>query len=171
MTPNDDLDRAVRRLPRSIEPPPEVWAGIERRIRGAQHRRWAIPVALAVAAAAVLAVVLVPTREAQTLHPTIARLPDLPQPEPHSPPPVDLIPAESELRAANKDLTDAYNDQRRLLDESLLAVLDENIGVVDEAIDRSRAALVQRPDDEHLRGMLDRAYRHKLALLRRAVGP
>ena len=66
------------------------------------------------------------------------------------------------------ELTGAFDRRRPLLDRELLAVYDENLDIVDDAIDRSRAALVTRPTDPHLQRVLDRAYRHKLALLRRA---
>jgi hypothetical protein len=79
-----------------------------------------------------------------------------------------LIPGEAELQRAASELAGAFDRRRPLLDRDLLAVYDENLVIVDEAIDRSRAALVGKPDDPHLQRVLDRAYRHKLALLRRA---
>ena len=171
---DDDLRRAVGALPRSIEPPPEVWAGIEHRIRQRQRWRWALPLGLAAAAVAALGLSMSDPPDPSTLHPAIADLQvPLPTPAVATPteaPVTDLIPAEAELRKASTELAQAFDARRSLLDESLLAVLDENLGVVDDAIERSRAALAAQPEDEHLRGVLDRAYRHKLALLRTAVG-
>jgi hypothetical protein len=80
-----------------------------------------------------------------------------------------LIPEESNLRAASLALASAYASRRSGLDRTLLATFDDNLGIVDDAIERSRAALTTTPDDPGLQRALDRAYRHKLSLLRRAT--
>jgi len=56
----DELQRAVGRLPRSIEPPHDLWPGIETRLQRRRHWYW-----IALAAAAVVALVVI-ARSIQT---------------------------------------------------------------------------------------------------------
>lgn len=182
MTDDRDLDDAIRELPRSIDPPADLWpeiaAGIDTRAR--IRRRAATVGVLAAAAAVALFVAIDRGRDRahdldarwvaaieRTTTPATAPTPGAPTPE-LAPPLADLIPGEAQLRLAATELSGAYDRRRPLLDRELLAVYEENLGIVDAAIDRSRAALVERPEDTHLQRVLDRAYHHKLSLLRRA---
>jgi len=176
MSDDRDLDLAIRQLPRSIEPPGDLWPDIATRIdtRARMRRRMTIAGALAAAAAALLvwnvqrphhpAHALAGEWTAALTQPSVA---PAAAPEPAAQGTI-LIPGEDELRRAASELAGAFDRRRPLLDRELLAVYDENLDIVDDAIDRSRAALVTRPADPHLQRVLDRAYRHKLALLRRA---
>ena len=166
---NDDLDARIRRLPRSIDPPADLWPDIAARIETRNRSRIVLIGALAAAA---IVLVLVGTRTEETARSlqrgwsSLAIAPPAPQPAPS----VELFPGEDQLRTAAGELARAYEQRRPLLDRELLAVYESNLGIVDDAIERSRAALVDRPTDPQLQRALDRAYRHKLALLRRASG-
>jgi hypothetical protein len=175
MTDDRDLDEAIRQLPRAIDPPEDLWPAIRTRVdaRERSRRRTLVAGVLAAAAAVALWFAMTPTR-APTHDLVAGWTAAVPEPERPSPPvdrapePSDLIPGEAQLRGAATELASAYDRRRPLLDRELLAVYEENLGIVDDAIERSRAALVQHPADPHLQRVLDRAYRHKLALLRRA---
>ncbi len=171
---NDDdreLDVRIRQLPRTIDPPADLWPGVAARIESRHHAR---SVWLGGLAAAALAVLWIGTRadeQARALqrgwaHAPLAIAPAVRQPAVVAP--IELFPGEDQLRVAAGELADAYARRRPLLDRELLAAYESNLGIVDDAIERSRAALVDRPADPHLQRALDRAYRHKLALLRRA---
>ena len=170
--PQDDLDRLVAGLPRSIEPAEELWGGIEARIQSREHararrRRVALGGAATLAAAVALAIVVAPAasddpRPAVDEPITISSRPASPPTEPATSPFDDLEEAAAEL-------TLAFVQRRGLLAQELLAVYDENLGVIDDAIRRSRAALAVEPDDPHLHDVLVQAYRHKLTVLRRAT--
>ncbi len=182
MTDGRELNDAIRELPRSIDPPADLWPEIAAAIdRRARSRRRAATVGVLAAAAAVSLFVAI-DRGRDRAHnldarwaagieraamPTAAPTLMPPTAEP-APALADLIPGEAQLRLAANELSGAYDRRRPLLDRELLAVYEENLGIVDAAIDRSRAALVERPDDPHLQRVLDRAYHHKLSLLRRA---
>ena len=173
---SDELDERIRKLPRSIEPAEDLWPGISARIQ--PRRGLSVTRVVALLAAAVLLVWFAtwtddrvePQRRDQVA--TIAPPPpELTEPiERPAPAPTELIPGEGQLRSAAGELALAYEQRRPLRDRELLAVYESNLGIVDDAIDRSRAALVDRPEDPQLQRALDRAYRHKLALLRRAAG-
>lgn len=81
-----------------------------------------------------------------------------------------ILPAERELQAAVLDLQKAYAQRRGDLDPALLAVYDTNLEVVGDAVEQSRAALLQHPGDPHLQRMLRHAYDRHLSLLVRATG-
>jgi hypothetical protein len=80
-----------------------------------------------------------------------------------------LLPGEDDYRAAAAELTQAIEDRRDQLPGELATVYEENVGVVDEAIDHSRAALAADPEDEQLQVLLDDAYRRKLDLLKQVA--
>jgi hypothetical protein len=169
---SDELELRIRALPRTIDPPVDLWPGIAAQI-GARRRRRRIAMLGGLAAAA-LALAWVGVRDESQPRslqsgwdrfaiaaptPVVAAVP------------AELIPGEGQLRDAAHELALAYERARPLLDRELLAIYESNLGIVDDAIDRSRAALVDRPEDPQLQRALDRAYRHKLALLRRASSP
>jgi hypothetical protein len=83
----------------------------------------------------------------------------------------ELVPGEREMLHAVGEMHDAYQRRRRSIDPKLVATFDESLMVVDDAIERSRSALVDEPSDLHLQRALGHAYRHKLSLLQRASSP
>lgn len=173
---DEELDRAVRSLSRTTEPPVDLWPGIEQAIE-TRSRSWRLPlgIAAAIAAGALLWSGMPSSEDAQSAQRSFASLSLEVVDSPAQPVDavddagVELEPAERALADAASDLLAAYTQRRRLLDEDLLAVFDDNLAVVDEAIERSRAALRTSPEDEHLRRVLLQAYDHKLELLRVAT--
>jgi hypothetical protein len=186
-----ELDALLRALPRSTEPPADLWpeiaASVAARPRGRARVAWAAAAAIAIGTAAwwssrPTAVELPEAAPlvAETASPAIVIEGAAPTPVPLEPAAVPaftastpaftaLIPEESNLRAASLALASAYASRRSGLDRTLLATFDDNLGIVDDAIERSRAALTTSPEDPGLQRALDRAYRHKLSLLRRAT--
>lgn len=171
---DDELDRRVRALTRSVAPPEDLWPEIASSLAARPRRRsawaWATAAALVLGGGTWWAgrpdeVVPVPIAT-HTPAPTPAPAPVLPEPPAE---PAALIPDEIQLRAASVELASAYLARRPSLDPSLSTAFDENLGLIDDAITRSRAALREQPDDPGLRRALDRAYRHKLSLLQRAT--
>lgn len=171
---DDELDRLVQGLPRDMDVEPEVqdaiWSGVEPRIApsglgaSATWGVWLAAAGLLMSLAGVYAATPEPT-------PAAASLVGLPQMPSRTVPQAGLLPAEDDLQAAVTDLEQAYRTQRASLDPALLAIYDENLQVVGDAIARSRAALAQRPADPHLQRMLRSAYDQQLALLSRATAP
>lgn len=51
------------------------------------------------------------------------------------------------------------------LSETTLAIIDEHMQIIDNAIEDSRAAFMNDPSDAELQSMLSSAYQHKVALL------
>lgn len=173
----DELDGRVAGLPRSIEPPEDLWGGIEARIHAQavarrRRQRAVLGACSALAAAVVLAVLARPTPSDPSpdeTRPGLERMAASP-PVPRDPPIPEVRASPiADLEQAADELTRAFVQRRSLLGEELLAVYDENLGVIDDAIDSSRAALSSHPDDPHLREVLVQAYRHKLNVLRRAT--
>lgn len=71
--------------------------------------------------------------------------------------------------AAVADLERVLNDNRERLDSTTVRVLEENLLIIDRAIERAREALVADPSDAYLNTHLAETMQTKLALLRRAA--
>lgn len=170
---DDELDRLLERdldaAPSQPEVPPqletEMWAGIEAEI---SPRRSLAPWLIAAA------VVLLNVFGLMTLGPAASSvgpsLSGLPSSATWAPKDEAVLPAEDDLQAAVLHLQQAYARRRDDLDPALLAVYDENLEVIGDAVDQSRAALLQHPGDPHLQRMLRHAYDRQLSLLVRATG-
>jgi len=176
MIDDRQLDDRIRDLPRSIDPPTDAWPQLAAQIRARAARRRRVPIGVAIAAAVAGGVWWGAGRMPRPadLQPALADAPQVlavPVVVPTPAPAPELIPGEGELERAATELARAYDRRRPLLDRELLAVYEENLDIVDAAIERSRAALVERPDDPHLQQVLGRAYHHKLALLRSLPSP
>jgi anti-sigma factor RsiW len=82
---------------------------------------------------------------------------------------VAFQPAEQEYERAIGDLTAVLEARRDQLAPETVAVLEENLRVIDRAIAESRAALADDPASGELTRMLADSYNAKLGVLRRAV--
>ncbi len=161
-------------LPRSLEPPRDLWPGIETRIsatkvvRGGFGRR-----AILAAAAAVVIVSSVVTAyfigRSQALVATA---------EPAAV--VESGPSEVLLASFEGLGVDNYLDTRTVLLDALEArkhelsgetmeVVMDNLLVIDQAMDRIAEALGEDPENEFLMKQLAGAYRRQIDLLQRAV--
>ncbi|MFI5239674.1 MAG: hypothetical protein ACHQQP_07670, partial [Gemmatimonadales bacterium] len=63
----------------------------------------------------------------------------------------------------------ALDSRRSHLNPATVAVIEQNLGVIDEAIRQSRAALARDPNSRLLNNQLDRTLATKTGLLRAAV--
>ncbi|MGH7568329.1 MAG: zf-HC2 domain-containing protein [Gemmatimonadales bacterium] len=70
--------------------------------------------------------------------------------------------------AAVADLRQALERNRAVLDTSTIRILEQNLAVIDRAIDQARRALVADPSSAYLNHHLADTMRRKLDLLRRA---
>jgi len=81
--------------------------------------------------------------------------------------PVSL--ADAEYDAAVADLEQALAKGRGRLDKATIAIVEENLNIIDQAIAQARAALASDPANGYLSSHLVEARRKKLDLLRRAT--
>ena len=164
-------------LPEELEPPRELWAGIEARLAPRARvlsfapplRRWAfLAPPLAAAAAVVLAIGL-------GLRPG-------PQPEPKPGPsqtPVaeaglstvalgsaaSLAQAEDEYRRATQQLLESLRSDPRALPPGTLEAVEKNLSDIDRALGEIRAALGKDPENAQLARLLNGTQRRKLQML------
>jgi putative zinc finger protein len=153
-------------LPRSIEPPRDLWPGIDAALdepaaiplRRPRLRPWwlaAAGVALVVATAALTTLFL---RGSDTL--LARKLKGMESP-------AGADPAVVDLRVASDDLL------RRLEEEDVppetIAIVQRNLAVIDVAIGELEAALARDPDNEELAEMLVSTHRKKAELIEGAI--
>jgi len=67
------------------------------------------------------------------------------------------------------DLVQVLEEEREFLNPETVRIVEENLAIVDRAIERSRQALMQDPESDYLRGHLEQTMRQKLTLLRRVT--
>ena len=90
-----------------------------------------------------------------------------PQPAPDSIVTVSL--ADEEYDAAVSDLQKALKDGRGVLDGATIAIVEQNLEIINVAIDQACQALAADPANSYVGGHLFEARRKKLDLLRRAA--
>ncbi len=170
----DELTRSARALPREIEPPRDLWKGVEARIDAKRQRSFVVRrsaqigagAAVLLAAAAVILSVRW-TKEPQVDHrspsPTASEAPRVsPAPTASEDPMTALAPEESTYRAALAALAPTFGDRRKTLPEKDMARVEASLQAIDTAIRVTRASLVAHPDDADLRGELDAEYEQKI---------
>jgi hypothetical protein len=84
----------------------------------------------------------------------------------------DVVPAsldDIEYDAAVADLQRALQNGRGQLDPATVKVVEENLAIIDQAVDDARRALAQDPANSDLTGYLRETRRRKLDLLRHAA--
>jgi len=81
--------------------------------------------------------------------------------------PVSL--SDAQYDAAVADLERALSKGRGRLDKTTIAIVEENLQIIDQAIGQAREALAADPANSYLSGHLVEARRKKLDLLRRAT--
>ena len=148
------------RLPRSIEPAPELWPEIRSRLVRRLPRRgrritapaWAMALAASLLIAATAGVTAVLTRPAG--NGAIAA--------PGS-------PLELQYSSATADLMMELGRAKSRLDPLTMAVIERNLRVIDSALVESRRALAGNPGNEALEQLVVAAWRQKMDFLRRAV--
>ena len=65
------------------------------------------------------------------------------------------------------DLVQVLEVEREFLNPRTVRIVEENLAIIDRAIERSRQALMQDPESDYLRGHLEQTMRQKLTLLQR----
>jgi hypothetical protein len=171
-------------LPREIAPTRELWSGIEARIQPRAASAPVIPLrsrlqaplrrqppAWLLAAAAVL---LVATTSLVTLRFAGGPAGDGVRPGQGADAAsmtafAAFEPAEREYSRAIEDLRLLLDTRRDALAPETVAVLEENLAIIDAAIQQSRAALQADPSSRELAQMLAAAYDTKIEVLERAV--
>lgn len=155
---DDSLRPLVERLPRSIEPPHDLWPAIQARLaaRPPRRRGWLIGLAAAavivVAAASSLATAWVlggRDRPAAVVASSEAR--------------------EAAYLRATAALAQELAVRRDELAPETVAVLDRNLAIIDRAIAESRAALAADPADADLAELLWASYQRKVSFLEQAA--
>jgi len=84
----------------------------------------------------------------------------------------DAVPAnfdDSEYDAAVGDLQRALQSGRGQLDPATVKIVEQNLAIIDQAVDDARRALAQDPANADLSGYLQETKRRKLDLLRHAA--
>jgi anti-sigma-K factor RskA len=172
----EDLRRLAARaaaLPRSEEPPRDLWpairAGLQqqppatRRRSGGTRPPWTRWAGLA-AAAALLVVVSV----ALTLH-LSGRWAAGPAASRGTPVPAAFRGAEAEYARITGELLEVFEANRHKLSDETVAVVEQNLHIIDRAILETRAALRDEPDHPRLGHLLAAMYRQKVDLLRHSA--
>ena len=175
MNSDKELDRLKAELPKSIEPPRDLWPEIAERIsRGKVVAgefgpvpapvRWRRPAMLAAAAVALVvissAVTVVVLRDDRLASAGSEAPRGFVQ---------DFASVENEYLSAANEILRAVHLGEVQLSPATVAVLEKNLQVIDDAIAESRAALARDPANSALREMVLGSYRHKLDLLRRVT--
>lgn len=152
-----ELLEAASRLPKRIEPPRDLWPGIEARIvaRAAKRRwlRWSVP--LAAAATLVIAFAIY-----RLLPPSTA---------PYRPAEQGWVTAQADYEQAAAELSQTLAAERGRLRPETVTVIERNLRIINAAIAESRAALARDPGNAELRHLFAAAFRQKVELLRWAA--
>jgi hypothetical protein len=161
-------------LPSSLEPPRDLWPGIENRIseakvvRGRFGRR-----ALLAAAAAVVIVSSVVTAYFVGRSQAVVVTAEPSTAVTSGPSAVLLASFEGlgvdNYLATRTELMDALEARKHELSADTMDVVMENLQLIDQAMDRIAEALGEDPENEFLMKQLAGAYRRQIDLLQRAV--
>jgi anti-sigma factor RsiW len=183
----DELRAVVERARalKAIEPSAELWNGIAERITSAEaarpagglvgaRRRFSFTWPELVAASLLLVLVSGWAALRLTIDRPAPRSADL-EVRPNATESVarpDVVPAsfdDTEYDAAVADLQRALQSGRGQLDPATVKVVQENLAIIDQAVDEARRALAQDPANADLGGYLLETRRRKLDLLRHAA--
>lgn len=159
--------RLAAALPRSMDPPSEVWRDIRATIHAqgrADRRWWSVPGRLAAAAAALIvassATTALVVQHYRSPEATVAvRQPVLP---------VAWQAAELGYLSSVEQLRGQFERQRGRLSPATIAAVERSLGQVDAAIAEARGALMRDQANAALSELLASNYRQKVELLRRA---
>jgi anti-sigma factor RsiW len=147
----------VAELPRDVPPARSLWTDIERRVASRRGRRAWVRRALPVAAAIVLVLLSsLLLRRVRPVSPGVAGLP------------ASVAGQVSAYRVATAELQAALRERGAAV-SGVTAVLDRDLGTLDDAIEESGVALRREPANPALQALLLSAYRKKLGLLRQAM--
>ncbi len=176
------LDQA-RSLPTDIEPDRDLWAGIAARIEPADRTETIIatpgeptvstpwytrPRALALVAALLVGGTVAATRLLTPVAPAPS-VAEQPVPGDAAPAPLPFPAWEGEMTSASAALGATLEARRGELQPETVAVIEDNLRIIDTAIEDCRAALAADPADDRLEAAMLSAWQAKVGLLERAA--
>jgi predicted anti-sigma-YlaC factor YlaD len=171
----------VGALPRSLAPARDPWPGIVSRITAGEviehdfagrGRRWYL-LAAAAAAAAVLILTVSLVTEVLVSRERASRVALAPERSGTAvgvtPASLELAKAQATYAAARQQLLAALEARKGSLSPQTLAVVKENLRIIDRAVGEMQAALARDPGNRELPMLLVTAYRQEIDLLRRVT--
>ena len=171
----------VGALPRTLAPARDQWPGILSRIMAGEviehdfagrGRRWYLLGAAAVAAAVLIAAVSLVTavlvgRERSS---RVALRPERQEITVGvTPASMELAQAQATYAAARRQLLAALEARKASLSPQTLAVVEENLKIIDTAVGEMQTALARDPGNRELPTLLVTAYRQEIDLLQRVT--
>lgn len=155
---DDDLLAAVRQLPTEIEPERDLWPSLEAQLKPRRPKRlYALTAAAAVVFAIAGAGLLSGTEPEVT--PTVQVLA-----------PAEVEPDwQVEMDEATAALSARLDERRDELDPETLALVEQNLALIDAAIAETARALEAHPDDDRLAYALRGVLARKVELLATAT--
>jgi hypothetical protein len=159
-------------LPRSIEPPAETWAAIADRTIDLGRRRREVLYGLRfpLAAAALVLIALGGVLAAFVLRDAgRAEMVVAVDEGPGDIALAALAAAESEYDRTFDGLLTEYRQLRPQLDTATVRVVDENLLIIEQALERARAALGADPSNRELPLLITDTHRKRIALVERAM--
>ncbi len=156
-----ELARAIRELPREMEPSRDLWAGIERNIIdhpqpsvGGWKSDW-VPYGVAASLVmAVSALALTAFVSLQPAEPTFVAFDD------------SMQRMESEYLRVRNPMVRQFNETNQNLDPVVLEDIYQNVEIMAAARRDIEAQIRENPDDQRLVEMLMRIHEQELALLK-----
>lgn len=152
----------VGKLPPAIQPGRDLRGEIWREVDRPTLWRWRYPLAAAaillIAISSVVTVLLTRDRNAPVVRAT----------EP-APVRVDLVRLESRYSSELTALQETLREHRDQLAPETVRILEENLRIIDDAIQEARAALANDPQSGMLAELLRSAYQRKLDLLKQVA--
>jgi hypothetical protein len=163
-----DLERALAALPRELEPPRDLWHGVGARIESTRRRtvvarRAVTGASMLLAAAGVLLLVKAALHPhgVDPAHPRATEPVEIVAvPEIHGP--ATLAPEEASYHAALAALAPTFEERKKDLPTEDVLHIDASLRTLDAAIEVTRGALADHPDDPDLRSELDAEYEQKI---------
>jgi bacterioferritin-associated ferredoxin len=146
-------------IPPSRDMRSDMWAKVDRKTL------WSFRYPLA--AAAVLLIALSSAITVLVLRPETA--PQITVMETQTTPSVDLISLEREYSQEVEELQRALRQDRESLSPETVQILEENLRIIDAAIQEARTALATDPQSGMLGELLRSAYQRKVELLKQAA--
>ena len=184
-----NLLREAQRLPKSLQPERDLWQSIESRLhepaesgpsrvirfrrRGDRDRRtatrtspWPLVAAVGVVLALFLGVQYFSTVSVEAPGSETPRITHVPN---EAPADTQAASIDVEYEQTRAELLALLEARRADLPENTLAVVEENLTIIENAVIDINRALAEHPEDPKLAGLLHQAYRHEMDVLHRAV--
>jgi hypothetical protein len=156
------LVQRVGRLPSVIEPQrdlrPQIWAQADRKTLWNWRYPLAAAATLLIAVSSLLTVLVMRDREEAARPVAIGQ-----------PVTIDLVNMERRYTAEVEDLQRALQQNRDRLAPETVRIMEENLRIIDSAIQEARNALANDPQSAMLGELLRSAYQRKLDLLKQAA--